>query len=345
MRTSANTVSLGNYISLGTTSDVVGIVRWILSCCLVLGLTGAGQKAAGQEQTHSINDYEFFGRKVPMTLGSSFGALGSFSPYENPAELAFVNDNRIAIDRSISPRGEGIHVSLSAPNFSISGATQESRNDADFVHTKNLLLFSFGFSLGDPSAAGSRAIALGLALNPKSDELVGNGGFFADTAQIASEDTVKALATVLGGILQLGKARFSLAVHDLVITGDREDYPIRIVLGFQTITRFGLRMAFQGLPGTGYGPSGQTSLGLKMGLAQSFFNARLDSRVQLESFFDDSGEATLQSITGGVGYRMKPRRIAGGLAALLDTEFSYTLSFLAVPNVIGTHMFGLVKYF
>ena len=344
MRTPAGTVSAGSSMSLRTTSDVARFVRSVLCCCVVLVLTGAYQVASGQDNSLSLNDYEFFGRKVPMTLGSSFGTLGSFTPYENPAELAFVNDNRIAIDRSISPRGAGIHVSLSAPNFSISGAVQDSKNDTNFVHTKNLLLFSFGFAIGDPSAASSRAIALGLALNPKSDLLAVNDVFFGDTLMNGGMDSVKALALVLGGIIKLGNSRISIAIHDLVLAGDKE-YPVRIVLGYQTITRFGLRLAFQGMPGTGYGPSSNSTLGLKLGLAQSFFNGRLDSRVQLESFFDDSGEATMQSITGGVGYRMKPRRLAGGLAALLDTEFSYTLSFLAVPNVIGTHMFGLVKYF
>ena len=46
-----------------------------------------------------------------------------------------------------------------------------------------------------------------------------------------------------------------------------------------------------------------------------------------------------------MGYRLKPTNVSGVLAALLDTEFSYTLSFLALPNIIGTHMFALVKYF
>ena len=130
---------------------------------------------------------------------------------------------------------------------------------------------------------------------------------------------------------------------DVHLAGD-DRYPTRFVLSYRTVTSFGLRLAIQGLPGTGYGVV-PAAFGLRLGLAQSFLNGRLDSRLQLGSFYDTHLVATMQSLTAGVGYRLKPSKVGGAMSSLLDTEFSYTLSFLYKPNIIGTHMFAIAKYF
>ncbi len=315
-----------------------------LVCLFMLfGAVGGCQTLLGQDNL-SYNDYKIFGRKAPMTLGSSFSALGHFSPLENPADLAFVTDNRIAFGFSASGQGVGNYLNFVAPNFSISGAAQGCQNDSGQTHTKKLLQFSFGFAIGDPAPPEGWALALGLVLNPKSDGM--ETLFLPDTDLVAiAGDTTQALAANVGAVFKLGRSKIELNILDIELFSDSTRYPIRFVLGFRTVTRFGMRLAVQGMPGTGYGTSDESLLGLKIGLAQSFFNARLDTRLQLVSFFDNSGQATMQNITGGVGYRLKPTGVSGVLAALLDMEFSYTLSFLAVPNIIGTHMLAVVKYF
>lgn len=320
-----------------------------LACfLLLLGAVGGCQSLFGQDNL-SYNDYKIFGRKAPMTLGSTFSTLGHFSPLENPADLAFVTDNRIAFGflasgQGVGNYGVGNYLNFVAPNFSISGAAQECLNDSGQTHEKKILQFSFGFAIGDPAPPESWALALGLVINPKSDGI--ETLFLPDTDLVAiAGDTTQALAANIGGVFKIGRSKIELNILDIELFSDSTRYPIRFVLGFRTVTRFGMRLAVQGMPGTGYGTSDESVLGLKMGLAQSFFNARLDTRLQLVSFFDNSGQATMQNITGGVGYRLKPTGVSGVLAALLDMEFSYTLSFLAVPNIIGTHMFALVKYF
>ncbi len=320
--------SLFKHLRQGTGRPVL-LHTGLVGLAILLSPIGGFQTVFGQEYDVTGDDYTIFGGKVPMTLGSSFSALGWFSPYENPADLAFVMDNSIAFNLSASDRGLGHHISFTGPNFSLSSAFQESQTEKKNTHTKKLLRFSFGFALGDPASVESWALALGLAINRKSD------------AVEAFLDSAEALAANLGGVFKIGRSKIELNILDIKLSGD-DEYKIRFVLGYRTVTRFGLRLALQGMPGTGYN---QSDFGLKIGLAQSLFNARLDSRLQVESFFSGEGDATMQCITGGVGYRLKPKNVRGALASLLDTEFSYTLSFLAVPNVIGTHMFALVKYF
>ncbi|MCH7528163.1 MAG: hypothetical protein IH972_01280 [Candidatus Marinimicrobia bacterium] len=315
----------------------------LVGLAILISPLGGFQTLFGQPYQGTTDDYTIFGRKAPMTLGSSFSALGSFSPYENPADLAFVMDNSVAFNLSASDRGLGHHISFTGPNFSLSSAFQEGQNKDGYTHTKKLLRFSFGFALGDPASAESWALALGLAINRKSDAVepfLGTDSADALGANFIG-DSVEALTASLGAVFKIGRSKIELNILDLKLSGD-DGYELRFVLGYRTVTRFGLRLAFQGMPGTGYN---QSDFGLKIGLAQSLFNARLDSRLQLVSFFSEEGEATMQNITAGVGYRLKPKDVRGALASLLDTEFSYTLSFLAVPNVIGTHMLALVKYF
>lgn len=297
---------------------------------ILLGLT-APASISGQSLVE--DDYKIFGRKRPLSLGSAFNTIGRFSPYENPADLAFVADNSIAIDFVSAFQGIGQQLSFTGPNFSLSNATQTLKNENDIDHIKELLQFSIGLSFGDGAPLEGNALAFGFSLSRKSDELL-------DTLNTMS----KFMTADFGAIYKMGRSQFAVTVHNLVVIGD-DGYPLMFTLGYRTTTAFGMRVAIEGLPGTGYGPSGATSFGMRLGLAQSFFNGRLHSRMQLETFFDDSGTATMQSLTGGVGYRMKPGGATNILTPLLDTEFGYALNFLATPNVIGTHILSLTKYF
>lgn len=313
--------------------------NWVV-LLILFGWLAGHQTASGQDYNITGDDFKTFGRKVPMSLASAFSTLAGFSPYENPAYLAFVTDNSMSIDLPASDRGSGYNIAFTGPNFSLYSARQEGGPEGFNLHTKKLLGFSFGLALGDPAPPESRALALGLAIHRLSDVVEGQA--FDTTGVIMGADTASALAVTIGGIFKLGRSQIEVNILDLVLSGDDKSYDMRVVVGFRTYTDFGLQVSVQGMPGTGYGES---NFGLKVGLAQSFFNARLVSRLQMVSFFDDQLVATMQNITGGVGYRMKPRKVRGVMAALLDTEFSYTLSFLAVPNIIGTHMIALVKYF
>jgi hypothetical protein len=85
-----------------------------------------------------------------------------------------------------------------------------------------------------------------------------------------------------------------------------------------------------------------SDLGLNIAAEQSLFNHRLVSRVQLTSFFDGSN-ATMQNVSGGIGYR--PRFKNNKLLFLEDLEISYSLSFLSLPVNIGIHLVVITKYF
>ena len=50
----------------------------------------------------------------------------------------------------------------------------------------------------------------------------------------------------------------------------------------------------------------------------------------------------MQNISGGVGYRPL---VPIEYSFLQDIEFSYALSFLALPKNVGTHVLTLTKYF
>ena len=255
----------------------------LVGLAILISPLGGLQKVLGQDYEGTTDDYTIFGRKTSMTLGSSFSSLGGFSPYENPADLAFVMDNSIAFNVSASDRGLGHHISFTGPNFSLSSAFQEGQNKQGNTHTKKLLRFSFGFALGDPASVKGWALALGLAINRKSDAVEG----------LLVTDTVEVLTASLGAVFKIGQSKIELNILDLKLSGD-DGYELRFVLGYRTVTRFGLRLAFQGMPGAGYNHS---NFGFKIGLAQSLFNARLDSRLQMESFFNGKGDATMQSIT------------------------------------------------
>lgn len=51
----------------------------------------------------------------------------------------------------------------------------------------------------------------------------------------------------------------------------------------------------------------------------------------------------MQNISASIGYRLNPKK--GTRTFLKDVEFSYALSFLALPRNVGTHMLVITKYF
>jgi hypothetical protein len=100
----------------------------------------------------------------------------------------------------------------------------------------------------------------------------------------------------------------------------------------------GFIIALQGISSSTYAGS---DLGINLAAQQSFLDHRLTTRIQLTSFFSGT-EAIMQNISASVGYRPL---IPPKYAALQDVELSYALSFLSMPQTVGTHMVVLTKYF
>ena len=290
------------------------------------------------------HDFEFFGRKSPLTLGSAFNALATFSPLDNPAGLAYTSDNHISFDLATTGAGTGHHLTFAAPNFALSSGDQRHDPIGEPSRMKSYFRLAYGLGFGSSGQSDGLSFALGTAINRKVDSVTIVTSAFFDSVQQNQVIGAQALTAEVGGIINLGRHRISIHVHDIVISGDKV-YTARLVVGYSTVTIFGTRVAFQGMPGAGYGESGETALGFRLGVGQSFFDSRLDTRMQLNSFFDKGGEATMQNITGGIGYRLAPKKFSGLAAAIFDTEFSYTLSVLALPNINGAHLIGLIKYF
>ena len=94
----------------------------------------------------------------------------------------------------------------------------------------------------------------------------------------------------------------------------------------------------QGITSNSYAGS---DIGINLAAQQSFLDHRLKARIQLTSFFKGTG-AIMQNISAGIGYRPKfPEKYS----AFEDIEFSYALSFLSLPQTVGTHLLVLTKYF
>ncbi|MCH7574313.1 MAG: hypothetical protein IIA59_04220 [Candidatus Marinimicrobia bacterium] len=316
----------------------------------------APKPVIGQSTKDLISrDFEYFGRKSTFTLGSAFNTLAIFSPFDNPAGLAFTTDNHISFDLATTVTGSGHHITLAAPNFAISSGNQTHDTADDEYREKSFFRLAYGLGFGSGGPSEGLSFAVGAALNRKVDSVFVFDSS-ADTTQSGQGIRVQALMLEAGAIVNLGAHRISVYMHDIFLSGDSADvYVPRFVIGYSTVTNFGTRVAVNILPGAGYvgkniiengdTTAAITTFGFQLGVGQSFFDSRLDTRIQLSSFFSDSGKATMQNITGGIGYRLAPRRSSRLAAIILDTEFSYTLSFLALPNSIGGHLFGLVKHF
>ncbi|MCH8327660.1 MAG: hypothetical protein IID15_03945 [Candidatus Marinimicrobia bacterium] len=332
--------------NINSTRFLITALAWLL--------TSAANPVLGQQSAKDLvsSDFEYFGRKSTFTLGSAFNTLALFSPFDNPAGLAFTTDNHIAFDLATTGTGVGHHITLAAPNFAISSGSQTHKTFGDEYREKSFFRLAYGLGFGSSGPSDGFSFAVGAALTRKVDSVF---AISSDTTQQNQGIRVQALMMETGAIVNIGAHRISVYVQDITLNGD-DVYVPRFVVGYGMVTTFGTRIAVNALPGAGYvgkipiaGDSSSTgtvtALGLQFGVGQSFFDSRLDTRIQLSSFFSSSGEATMQNITGGIGYRLAPRRSSRLAAIIFDTEFSYTLSFLALPNINGAHLFGLVKYF
>lgn len=283
------------------------------------------------------DDYKFYGRKEAFTPGSAFSALGGVSIFVNPANIAFITDNRVGAGLCASSLGYGYFISWVAPNFSIANAKQlNAANEAatqDFK--KTLLQFNFGVSTTDLGLTGNRfSAAVGINVKNQGDYLYDENDDLITGGSAVAMD----LGLIIKWrVLALGFALANFNEPKIEDTAYR--YRQGYIIGLRYENKNGLKIALQGLSGKRYR---DMDFGLNLGVAQGFFEQRLVSRLQLTSYFDGP-EATMQNIAGSVGYRISSK---GRLFyPLKDLEFSYTLSFLTLPQNIGTHMIAVMKYF
>ncbi|MCK4338773.1 MAG: hypothetical protein KAW87_02135 [Candidatus Cloacimonetes bacterium] len=286
-------------------------------------------------------DYKLFGRKEPISLGSVFSALATSPIMANPASVAFVTDNRISIGLSTSEIGSGLFFSCMAPNLSISSATQTAtKNDSiEQDHKKQLLHFNFSISSEDLGfSKDGNIIAIGISVKRQMDKLIQND------ETIEGGNAVSVDVGMLYKWKQLTMEVIIVDINNPKLNNTTEDttevsYKTSFIVGGRYTTARGLTIAVQGIGGESYTDS---DWGINLGAEQSFLNYRLISRIQMTSFFKGS-EATMQNISGNIGYRLDPKYSWANF--LKDLELSYTLSFLTMPKVVGTHLLTLTKYF
>lgn len=280
-------------------------------------------------------DYMTFGRKEPASLGSIFSALGNEPIFLNPASVAFITDNRITIGGSTSDLGDSYMLSWTAPNISISSA-RHTANLQDSVYSeyrKDLLKFSFAVSNTDLGFRfGNTVISAGIAVKQLSDRLSGG-----DSTEFGGD----ALSIDLGFHITWNVLTFELALLNINTPqmGETDlSYARAVSLCLRYRSPSGFIIAMQGISSRTYAGS---DVGINIAAQQSFLDHRLISRIQLTSFFSGT-EAIMQNISGSVGYRpVVPEKFA----VFQDIEVSYALSFLSMPQTVGTHMLVLTKYF
>ncbi len=284
------------------------------------------------------NDYRIFGRKEPVSPGSVFSALNTSTILINPATLAFVTDNRINIGQAVSGIGDGRFISWMAPNLSISSARQDvERTDPlfGFQHEKQSLHFAFGVSTMDLGMADANSVlGLGIAIKRRADRLAG----FRDGSAAGGH----AVSVDVGMLYRWRQLELELVLVDInspKLKDSNLSYGAGFIVGGRYTTPTGLTIGLQGTGGSAYSGS---DFGLSFAAEQRFMDGRLIPRIQLTSFFSGS-EATMQNISASLGYRLNALSVAPSV--LKDLEFSYALSFLALPNNVGTHMVVVTKYF
>ncbi len=285
-------------------------------------------------------DYTYFGRKEPISIGSAFSALGSGMIPLNPADIAFRTDNRVSIGMTSAVLdyngGFDYNLSWMAPNFALSSAQQYSMIDPEQGERfeKRLMQFTFGFSTTDLGlTATDFSAAFGINLKRQLDYLQRH-----ERRQLGGS----AFAVDFGLLLRWKWLILELALQDVnePYVGDLDfKYERGYIMGLRYQNEKGLIVALQGVSGPRYV---NTDFGLNLAAEQSFFERRLIARVQLTSYFNGP-EATMQNIAAGLGTRLSSK---GRLWSFLkDLELAYTLSFLALPRNVGTHMLVLTKYF
>ena len=289
-----------------------------------------------QAQNEEINgDYLIFGRKEPISPGSMFSALGDEPIFLNPANVAFITDNRIMIGGGFSDLGDSYVISWTAPNISISSARHKiNLQESEYSeYQKDLLKFSFAFSNTDIGFNfRNTSLSAGLALKHLSDKLLvkdsTNFGGNAVSLDLGIQFTWKML-TLEWAVLNMNSPQL----------GDTDlSYARSMIVGLRYKTTSGFIIALQGISSRTYAGS---DLGINIAAQQSFLDHRLTSRVQLTSFFSGT-DATMQNISASVGYRPE---VPANYSVFQDLELSYAMSFLSMPQTVGTHLLVLTKYF
>jgi len=285
------------------------------------------------------DDYKYYGRKQALSPGSAFSALGSGAILVNPANIAYITDNRIGGGACASSAdvGYGYYVSWVAPNFSIANAWQINAADTDLSreYTKSLTQFNFGFSTTDLGLTGDRfSAAFGINIKQQSDYLYDDEDVMLDGGRVMAVD--------LGVLVKWYSLALEFAMVDINEPKIKDSdfvYRTGYVFGGRFENGKGLKIALQGETGERYQ---EMDLGLHLGVEQSFFERRLLSRIQLTSYYNGS-DAVMQNISGSIGYRFNSK--GDLIIPLKDFEINYTLSFLTTPHNIGTHMVVLTRYF
>ncbi len=251
--------------------------------------------------------------------------------------VAFVSDNRINFGHGQSGIGNGTFFSWMAPNLSISSSVQKVElSDSNRVnHEKQLLHFSFGFSTKDlGSNSENSAIGVGFAIKRQADRLYAPG-----RQKTAGGNSISIDVGLLFKWKQMALEMVVLDINNPELSNSDASYGRGFIVGGRFTTTAGLTIALQGTGGNSYAGS---DFGLSFGAEQSFLEHRLITRLQLTSFFAGS-EARMQNISAGIGYRLDPKNNL--VTFLKDLEFSYALSYLALPENVGTYMVVITKYF
>jgi hypothetical protein len=283
------------------------------------------------------DDLKYYGRKQPLSLGSAFGALGTSPILVNPGNVAWMTDNRISAGVMASGSGYGYYISWLAPNFSISNARQINYLEAAWTDQfrKDLLQFNFGISNNDLGLQNEDvSFAAGMNFNHLSDRLDNE----LDSEIISGEaNTIDVGILVKWQVLILEMTLLNM--NEPSTGGADSAYQRGWIIGGRYENQQGLKISLQGMTGAYFAG---TDFGLNLGAEQSFLERRLVSRFQL-TYFYDGASAVMQNLSGSLGYRFSSKGRL--ILPLKDLEMNYTLSFLAMPKTIGTHMLVLTKYF
>jgi hypothetical protein len=298
---------------------------------IILMYTGA----VYAQQDILYTDYLVFGRKEPASLGTVFSALANEPVFLNPASVATITDNRITLGGSVSDLGNSYILAWSTPNLSIASASHiASLSDSTYnEYRKELLKFSMAISNQDMGLyIKNTVMTFGVAVKRISDRL------YADAAAEFGGDAV---SFDLGLNIYWQSIAFEIAMLNInspKIGSSDISYGQSTSFTTRYMSPSGFTIAVQGINSTTYAGS---DVGINLAAQQAFLDQRLTSRIQLTSFFSGS-EAIMQNISGSVGYRPL---VPEDMYFLQDLEISYTLSFLALPQNVGTHLVVLTKYF
>jgi len=178
------------------------------------------------------------------------------------------------------------------------------------------------------------SLGIGVAVKRQADRLLN-----LNNQKIAGGNSVSVDLGLLFKWQQLDLEAVILDVNTPKLSDSDVSYGRGFIVGGRFTTRAGLTIALQGIGGNA---CRRLRLWYEFRCPADLYGNRLISRLQLTSFFTGL-EATMQNISASIGYRLNPKK--GTRTFLKDVEFSYALSFLALPRNVGTHMLVITKYF